>query len=355
MEERNAAIQLLDLYNRKRRQTFTKEDIETYMLGMCSRRAQERGTGDYDRLGNMMLVMQFGGPTNGQVRHIDNMVPNLQVCLYMSKQCPSTVVYEMEDDGSPVIDGASLVEYWQRLNGSVPDLVRRILLDDGDRKLGSKWYAQHFAQWVTINSQLLCFGKLYQPIARALGLTVEPGTTLLAGGNEIHGGPPTAESRMFAFAIGIPEDRRECAADGDNYSQVEYDVGDEQKDGEVQYSPVLLHIEFCCLLFSMLDFEYGIDGDEDSARCEAKIFLVGVLIDLIRDYPLRQYLIQVDEEQVGIRIWLEKVLRQLEDGPLTNALVVEAVEILYSPDVIKRRCRKKKKNTTESSVRVNCP
>jgi hypothetical protein len=347
-DKKNAVMQLLDLYNRNRREILTTEDIEIYMLGMCGRRARERNTGGYDQLGNCMLVMQFGGPTDGQVRHIDNMVPNLQICLYMSQSCPSTIVYEIDDGGSPVIDGASLVEYWQCLkSNNVPVLVRTILLDHGDKKLCDKWYTRFFAFWDTINSQLLCFGKLYQPVARALGLTVEPGTTLLAGGNEIHGGPPTTESRMFAFAIGIPDHNRgeEIAGDEDDSLLLENDGRDEENDGEVQYSPVLLHIDFCCLLFSMLDFEFGSNANVDLARREAKYFLVNILIDLIRDYPMRQYLIQIDEERTGVLTWLESALKKLEDGSSMSSLVEEAVEsddVLYTPDVIKRRCKKKK-------------
>jgi len=349
-DEQNAFMQLLELYNRNRRDNLTTEDIESYMLGMCSRRARERNTGDYDQLGNCMIIIQFGGLTVGQVRHIDNMVPNLQICLYMSRRCPSTIVYEIDDGGSPVIDGASLLEYWQCLksNNIVPDLVRMILLDHGDTNLSNKWYTRYFAFWDTINSQLLCFGKLYQPVARALGLTVEPGTTLLAGGNEIHGGPPTTESRMFAFAIGIPDQHsrgEEIAGDDDDSLLPENDGRDEENDGEVQYSPVLLHIDLCCLLFSMLDFEFGSNANLDLARREAKYFLVNVLIDLIRDYPMQQYLIQIHEERTGVLTWLECVLKQLEDGSSISALVEEAVEsddILYTPDVIKRRCKKKK-------------
>ena len=391
-DEQNAFMQLLELYNRNRRDNLTTEDIESYMLGMCSRRARERNTGDYDQLGNCMIIIQFGGPTVGQVRHIDNMVPNLQICLYMSRRCPSTIVYEIDDGGSPVIDGASLLEYWQCLysvdddtddddgitarrgeavpainaattysvddsnddeqclksNNIVPDLVRTILLDHGDINLSNKWYTRYFAFWDTINSQLLCFGKLYQPVARALGLTVEPGTTLLAGGNEIHGGPPTTESRMFAFAIGIPDQHsrgEEIAGDDDDSLLPENDGRDEENDGEVQYSPVLLHIDFCCLLFSMLDFEFGSNANLDLARREAKYFLVNVLIDLIRDYPMRQYLIQIHEERTGVLTWLECILKKLEDGSSISALVEEAVDsddILYTPDVIKRKCKKKK-------------
>ena len=348
-DEQNAFMQLLELYNRNRRDNLTMEDIESYMLGMCSRRAQERNTGDYDQLGNCMLIIQFGGPTVGQVRHIDNMVPNLQICLYMSRRCPSTIVYEIDDGGSPVIDGASLLEYWQCLkNNIVPDLMRTILLDHGDTNLSNMWYTRYFAFWDTINSQLLCFGKLYQPVARALGLTVEPGTTLLAGGNEIHGGPPTTESRMFAFAIGIPDQHsrgEEIAGDDDDSLLPENDGRDEENDGEVQYSPVLLHIDFCCLLFSMLDFEFGSNANLDLARREAKYFLVNVLIDLIRDYPMRQYLIQIHEERTGVLTWLECILKKLEDGSSISALVEEAVDsddTLYTPDVIKRKCKKKK-------------
>ena len=120
----NAVMRLLDLYNEKRRggaTTLTAADIESYMLGMCNRRVRERGGREgegrrcrlppqgrreregwryYDRLINLMLVIQFGGPTPGQVRHVDDTAPNLQICTYMLRDCPSTIVYEMDDDGA---------------------------------------------------------------------------------------------------------------------------------------------------------------------------------------------------------------------------------------------------------------
>ena len=152
---------------------------------------------------------------------------------------------------------------------------------------------------------------------------------------------------MFAFAIGIPDHNRgeEIAGDEDDSLLLENDGRDEENDGEVQYSPVLLHIDFCCLLFSMLDFEFGSNANVDLARREAKYFLVNILIDLIRDYPMRQYLIQIDEERTGVLTWLESALKKLEDGSSMSSLVEEAVEsddVLYTPDVIKRRCKKKK-------------
>ena len=95
----------------------------------------------------------------------------------------------------------------------------------------------------------------------------------------------------------------------------------------------------------MLDCEFGSNANVDLARREAKYFLVNILIDLIRDYPMRQYLIQIDEERTGVLTWLESALKKLEDGSSMSSLVEEAVEsddVLYTPDVIKRRCKKKK-------------
>eukprot|EP00581_Thalassiosira_minuscula_P032124 CAMPEP_0183774034 /NCGR_PEP_ID=MMETSP0739-20130205/40814_1 /TAXON_ID=385413 /ORGANISM="Thalassiosira miniscula, Strain CCMP1093" /LENGTH=435 /DNA_ID=CAMNT_0026015205 /DNA_START=107 /DNA_END=1414 /DNA_ORIENTATION=+ len=350
----NAALQLLNFYNeqkgRSNKFALTIEKIKRYMLGMCDRRSRERCCETYTSLGNEMFIMQFGGPTDGQVRHIDNMVPNVQICLYMSSRCPSTVVYAMDDgDGLPVTDGTSLIDFWERQNKSVPEIVKNVLLTHGDRKLDSKWYTKYFAwSWDTINLQLECFGKLYQPVAYQLGLETEPGTTLLAGGNEIHAGPPTAESRMFAFAIGIPEDDSVYSHQEDN----NISHGDENNDGEVQYSPVLLHIDFCCLLFSIIDHEYKCNSSEESI-VEGKHFLANVLIELIRDYPMKEYLLQIDEARVGIRTWLEKTLTIIENEQSTDSLVDEAVQsdvILYSPDVIKRRSKKKKSRSKTKKI-----
>ena len=106
-DNNNAAVKLLNLFNKhtgrsSKSSALTIEKIKEYMLGMCSRRSRERNCVSYTSLGNLMFIMQFGGPTYGQVRHIDNMIPNVQICLYMSDCCPSTIVYEMDDgDGQP--------------------------------------------------------------------------------------------------------------------------------------------------------------------------------------------------------------------------------------------------------------
>ena len=362
----NAAVQLLNEFNRNnyngngnRNMHLTTRKIKQYMLGMCDRRyTREReecivtsNVGNtcrkYTSLGNLMFIMQFGGPTEGQVRHIDNMVPNIQICLYMSSSCPSTIVYAMDDydeDGEhePVANGGLLVKYWERHGHTgVPELIKDILWKKSDRKLKGKWYTKYFAFWNTIDSHLACFGKLYQPVSFQLGMqTVDPGTTLLAGGNEVHAGPPTMGPRMFAFAIGIPEESSAIMGGEDL---------DKGNDGEVQYSPVLLHIDFCCLLFSLLDHEYSTVVSADSVK-EAKLFLLEILLHLIGDYPMKGYLRQIDDERIGVRNWLEKILDSLDNKRAVEILVTEAMdsdEIFFSPDVIKRRSKKKKRRNVK--------
>lgn len=341
-DSNNAAVKLIYYYNQQHglssKTSLTIGKIKQYMLGMCDRRSRERNCRSYTSLGNLMFILQLGGPTNGQVRHIDNMVPNLQICLYMSSECPSTVVYAMDDgDGLPVTDASTLIDFWERRGKVVPETLKEVLIRHGDTKLMSKH--TKYLGWSTINLQLLCFGKLYQPVEYQLGLLTEPGTTLLAGGNEIHAGPPTKHSRMFAFAIGVPADEGVDLEDGLD----DADTG--QNDGEVQYSPVLFHIDFCCLLFSMLDHE-NTSSEKEGLVNESKHFLVELLVELIRDYPMNEYLLQINQEREDVRAWLESILSRITDGLLVNGQVEEAVRsdrILYTPDLIKRRPKKGKR------------
>lgn len=345
----NAALQLLKEFNDRNQQNkrnnqhaLTTQKLKQYMLGMCDRRSKQRQSRKYASLGNLMFILQFGGPTQGQVRHIDNMVPNVQICLYMSACCPSTIVYAMDDgDGAPVTNGRLLLEFWERSNHTVPELVKDVLQKKNGVNLKSKWYTKFFAFWSTIDSHLNCFGKLYQPVSFQLGLQTYPGTTLMAGGNEVHAGPPTTGPRMFAFAIGIPE---EDVGGDDRYGDEE-NFDDEDNNGEVQYSPVMLHIDFCCLMFSILDYEYSTSENEESVR-EAKHFLLCILLVLIRDYPTRVYLRQVDDDRSEVRNWLENVLDSLDDENIISTLLEEAVNsdtIFYTPDIKKRRSKKKKR------------
>ena len=85
-----------------------------------------------ERLDNFMLVLAFG-PTSGQIRHIDAMVPNRQLCCYMSRDCPSTVVYA--PDGPAVDSGAALVALWEEGELEVPAALRRLLVAEGGRQL----------------------------------------------------------------------------------------------------------------------------------------------------------------------------------------------------------------------------
>jgi hypothetical protein len=76
---------------------------------------------------------------------------------------------------------------------------------------------------------------------------------LLAGGNEVHAGPPTSGPRMFAFAVAIPDlnfSLNNTERGDDHIAKFESDYN----DGKVQHSPVLLHID---ILFSLLDCDYA--------------------------------------------------------------------------------------------------
>ncbi|KAL3802387.1 hypothetical protein HJC23_007212 [Cyclotella cryptica] len=350
---KNATVKLLQEFHdhiqqtkRHFKVTLTIEKIRQYMLGMCDRRSKERCCVKYTTLGNLMFILCFGGSA-GQVRHIDNMVSNLQICLYMSSQCPSTIVYAMDDeDGLQVTDTTTLLALWNRQNKIVPALIVDILQNHANKCLRSKWYTRYFGFWKTINFNLECFGKLYQPVSCQLSLKTDPGTTLLAGGNEVHAGPPTSSPRMFAFAVGIPDpDGDKNLVKGTNERIADEQLESDDNDGEVQYSPVLLHIDFCCLLFSILDCEYG-SSEKSQSVVDAKYFLVNMLIELIRDYPMKGYLQQIKEDRLGIREWIEIVLHLIEQGGSVASSIDDAIssdEIFYSPDVVKQKLRKKKK------------
>ena len=176
-------------------------------------------------------------------------------------------------------------------------------------------------------------------------------------------------------ALVIPDEEDDNDGDVDDIDSkvkkesgfVENDDVIDQNDGEVQYSPVLLHIDFCCIFFAILDVEYGKSQSMESAMRDAKAFLLHILLKLLVDYPMMGYLRQIDEdERPEVHKWLGLVLKEIlvlnpavskngaenairglvgENGVI-RGLVEEAVEsdtIFYSPDVKKRRLKKKKK------------
>ena len=268
----------------------------------------------------------------------------------MSKSCPSTIVYALDDqEGPAVTDGRTLIDLWHRQSRETPNLVEKILLDCGDINLRSKWYTRYFSRWVSINKQLQCFGRLYQNVEYQLGLDdAAPGTTLIAGGNEIHAGPPTGEAgRMFAFAIAVPTEQQPSDSGGyqqfNHKDEKELQMDSETNDGETQYNPLLLHLDFCCIAFSILDYELASPSNGQEIR-ESKTFLVNLLVELIRDYPMQEYLLQLCPSRVGVLAWLTKTLSNIEHGNSLEELVEDAVsskDILYSPDVVKRNGKKR--------------
>ena len=260
-----------------------------------------------ERLDNFMLVLAFG-PTSGQIRHIDAMVPNRQLCCYMSRDCPSTVVYA--PDGPAVDSGAALVALWEEGELEVPAALRTRLVAEGGRQLEGQ-----FKFWRTIDDALRCFGKLYQPVARRLALTCAPGTLLSAGGNDVHAGPPTSAPRMFAFAVGVPEDAGDAPfTDG---------------DGEVQYNAVLFHLDLCCVLFGRLDQE-------------ARMFLLRRLVTMVSEHPdAESYSRQLGDSRADLAGWLAKLVEALPtvDHVLRDAA---ASESLFCPAAKKSRRQKRR-------------
>lgn len=334
-DEDEAAARLLGGFHsskqgRRYASILTVDKLTRYMLGMCERRSQARCCRKYKTLGNFMFILSFG-PVGGQVRHIDSMVPNLQLCLYMSRDCPSTIVYSM--DGPPIMDSKMLIEHWGE-NHKVPELLKSVLEAHGSTPLKEMWHTRYFSYWDTINTNLMCFGKLYQAVSFQSSLRTDPGTMLVAGGNEVHAGPPTMGPRMFAFAIGIPEENGEEHTDEDN-------------DGEVQYNPASLHVDACCILFGIMEFEYSERREEWE---ESKRFLLGLLVAMLRDNPdPATHAHQLSDDRAELRFWLEKLARALEDREATGGLLGEAVEsssIFFSPDACnKKRGRRKNRRT----------
>lgn len=316
---------------------LTVDKLEHYMLGMCDRRSSRRGGRTYEKLGNLMFILAFGH-ADGQVRHIDSMTPNLQLCLYMSSDCPSTVVYATE--GPKITNCKELLELWGK-TFDVPALLTTILEEQAEVSLKDKWYTKYFSFWGTLDTNLECFGKLYQPVSRQLSLQCDPGTMLIAGGNEVHAGPRTLGPRMFAFAIGVPVEEAESSNDEDN-------------NGEVQYTPVQVHVDLCCILFSMMDFEYIDRQDEHE---EAKLFLLYLLLPFIDEYPEETYARLMGDDRSEVRGWIAELVEhaKVNDENRIRLLMQKAIAsetMFYSPmDPKKRRAKKKRRNKNPARIK----
>jgi hypothetical protein len=48
------------------------------------------------------------------------------------------------------------------------------------------------------------------------------------------------------------------------------------------------------------------------------MFLIELLIELVRDYPMRDYLLQIDVKREGLRTWLEKLLDAIRTSTTHN-------------------------------------
>ena len=352
---------------------LTMDKLEEYMIGMCDRRSSLRSTRRCTRVNNLMYILTFG-ETGGQIRHIDAMNPNLQICLYMSNDCPSTVIYQIEGEGQDIVNGEQLVAYWESNNtGSVvvPDLIKCMLLHvNASKRLSEQRHTRYFTFWGSINDNLFTFGKLYQKVSSSVAFNANPGETLIAGGNEVHAGPKTVGPRMFAFAVGIPEedddDDVEIASDSNSRNMnansttnADQSPGDdEDANGEIQYCPALLHVDLTCILFITMEIDFA---DRIVEHEGAKRFMLEVLMPFIEDEPQETYERLLSDERSDLREWLGRVARAKRQGDShdINAFILEGMHsdtIFFSPDfksskhnkVSKRRRARRRNKKTES-------
>lgn len=319
------------------RRKLTVAKVQQYMLNMCERWKQNRPPGspesyrEYTGLGNLMFILAFG-EVSGQYRHIDNIDPNNQICCYMSEKCPSTIIYEL--GGPDIVCGEDLLLFWEDAfdDDAVPNLVREILASKSDDRLDAPFRQSYIpprlAAWGSINATLSRFGKLYKPVKRSLSLSTDPGTTLVAGGNEVHAGPPTTGPRMFVFAVGIPEGGDEVNAfdlscNSDDERSNEEDSVNKSGDGEVQYCPALLHMDVCTILFAMMHHEFT---DRDiSEHTDSKRFLLRVLVDFISENPKETYAQNlVDNKRRALWEWVQQLCERIELDSIYDDLLEEA-------------------------------
>jgi hypothetical protein len=165
----------------------------------------------------------------------------------------------------------------------------------------------------------------------------QPGTTLIAGGNEVDAGPPTGSPRMFVFGVGVLDigrkevSRNNIYTSNDNSTDINIDIHNhnhndrEDNDREVQYSPVLLHIDFYTLIFCILRHSRDLAKKNEEAHLEAKIFLLQILIELVKDYHMRGYLFQIGADHSALLSWFEEMLNHLNEKELVDRLIDNAI------------------------------
>ncbi|KAG7348658.1 hypothetical protein IV203_017363 [Nitzschia inconspicua] len=297
---------------------LTISRLQEYILQMCNDPRRQQQHCQYSQLGNLMFILS-NGPVSGQVRHIDHMDPNVQVCLYMSEQCPATIVYELQEpnNSASITNCQELLEFWGEEHGPVPKIVTDAMVQIQNVALGQHPTFSYFASWKSVNHQLQNFGKLYQHVAQPLALLhCAPGTTLLAQGNQVHAGPPCQVPRMFAFCIGIPDDddAQENTTNNCNDDVPSINIGDTKEDqnGELQYNPVLLHVDLCSVLFAVLQPDdstvHPNFDDDDNIMLHSKRYLLRMLPSMILEYPHETYARLIDDRREELRQWLGELV-----------------------------------------------
>ena len=183
---------------------------------------------------------------------------------------------------------------------------------------------ERFSQFVLEDERELCLGILDVHLEKDDGSVGE-----LQGGSDAH--------RIYRAVL--PDD------DDENGDENEYGAN----DGEVQYNPVLLHLDLCCILFGHLDFAPrkfdDVDADADAAAARAKRFLLDRLVEAVRGAPdAEAYERQLGDDRADVRTWLSKLARSVDDAAAVEMLLADATaseSLLFAPDVAKKRKKRK--------------
>jgi hypothetical protein len=201
---------------------------------------------------------------------------------------------------------------------------------------------ERFSQFVLEDERELCLGILDVHLEKDDGSVGE-----LQGGSDAH--------RIYRAVLPDDDD-----GDGDE-NENENDGGgggdggdggggdDGANDGEVQYNPVLLHLDLCCILFGHLDFAPrkfdDVDADADAAAARAKRFLLDRLVEAVRGAPdAEAYERQLGDDRADVRTWLSKLARSVDDAAAVEMLLADATaseSLLFAPDVAKKRKKRK--------------
>jgi hypothetical protein len=154
--------------------------------------------------------------------------------------------------------------------------------------------------------------------------------------NPVHAGPPCPSPRMLVYGIAIPDQHDDGDSDNNiNNNNNNSNNNKEYKDstnrsksspthpykhkseardnnGEIQYNLVLLHVDLCCIIFTIMQLQDdGPDcsNDVDDADVQqAKRHLISMLLSMIQEYPNETYERLLEDNREPLRAWLAELI-----------------------------------------------